>query len=139
MNSKEKLSITNQFRIRYFLHGCTWIIAGVFKFFDNSPCRIICSISLAISVFLLVKFMFANRELKDEMAEQNLYKAKAAAMDLFRIGICVVLLIFVTLNRFFDAALGEVNIYSVIVPILFIEMGIENLLIGVYFNHFDKE
>lgn len=139
MNRKGKLSFTDQMRIRYALHGIAWMIAGVFKFFDNIPCRFISTVAIAVSVFLLVKFMHADRELEDEMARENLHKAKSATLDSLRIIACVVLIIFAVIDIAFSTELLAANIKSVIVPIMFIWMGIENLLIGLFFNRFDKE
>ena len=139
MKSREKLSITNQIRIRYAMHGIAWTVVGIFKFFDNITCRIISSIALLISIFLLIKFLIADREMEDEMAEINLYKAKAITLDLLKIIVCM-LIILLTMNKLvFDINLFATSIKSIIVPILFILMGIENFLIGVIFDRFDKE
>lgn len=138
MNHKKELNITNQIRIRYAMHGIAWMIAGVFRFFDNTFCRGISILAFAISVVLLMKVVLANRELEDEMAEFNLYKAKAATMDSLRILVCVVLIFIVVLTSFGLDVLS-INVKDIIVPILFIVMGIENLLVGLFFNHFDKE
>lgn len=139
MNNKKELSVTKQIRIRYAMHGIAWMVTGLFKFFDNIPCRCISIIALIISVFLLVKFLFADREMEDEMAEQNLYKAKAATLDILKIIVCVALIIMTAIDFVFEIELLSANLKNIIVPILFIIMGIENLLIGVIFNHYDKE
>ena len=139
MKKTKELSVTNQIRIRYAMHGVAWMVAGIFKFFDNIPCRIISGVALLISIFLLIKFMFADREMEDEMAELNLYKAKAITLDLIKIIVCMLIISLTMINLIFDINLFSASIKSIIVPILFIVMGIENFLIGVIFNHFDKE
>lgn len=139
MKNKNELSITDQIKIRYAKHGFSWILTGILRFFDNIPCRILSTIALAVSIYFLVKYMFANKEAEDEMATQNLWKAKAYTLDQMKIIFCLALLAMTTLNFFTNQYFLAANIEQVLVPIAFLIMGVENFLIGIIFHYLDKE
>lgn len=137
--SKEKrvLSVTNQIKFMYTINGISWIATGILSFFDNIPCKALRCISLLVSVIVLGKVIFSEREMTDEMAERNLNDAKAKALSYLHIAlgmIALLALIFTEFNLSMNISWGRI-----ITGVFFLLIGIENLLTGVLFQRLEEE
>ena len=131
------ISVGKQTKYLTTLNGFAWICAGIFSLFDNVPCEILKIVSLACSLILLLRVQFYQKENDDEMSIKNMTYARAATQKTMHY-----LLLFATLVCmlfFLFPASRNINVKHLIVPIFFLIVGIEDLLIGHYFKHFEKE
>lgn len=136
-NKTSQLTVTNQMNLLYLITGASWILAGIFSLFDNLPCTILKCIALICSIISLVKVVVSEKEMLDEMAEQNLNAAKARTLTYMRIILCLAFIILklLSINDMFD----QIEWGAILLPSFFIYLGIENLLTGTFFKFFEEE
>lgn len=135
MKEEKVMSIGKQIKYLKTFNGVAWIGTGIFEIFDNIPCEILTIICLLCSVFLLIRVQTSTKEAEDEMAERNLLGARALTqmqMHMLFCAIAVILMVLTKLPLSFDWK-------QIILPVFFIIMGIEDLLIGIHFKQLEEE
>lgn len=132
----EIMSVGKQIMYMKTLNGIAWICTGIFELFDNVPCNILTIISLACSVFLLLKVRFSEKENEDEMADRNMMGARSITLMQMHI-IFVVAVVFLEIFLKFPVS-QRINWSELIVPGFFITLGIEDLLVGIHFKEFEE-
>jgi hypothetical protein len=137
MNEKNVMSIGKQIKYLKTFNGIAWIGTGIFEIFDNIPCEILTIICLLCSVFLLVRVQTATKEAEDEMAERNLIGARALTQMQMHILFCIAAVLLMFLVKM--PLPFSINWKQAIIPVFFIIMGIEDLLIGIHFKRLEEE
>ena len=140
MKTKKKsvLSISTQMDYIYLSSGIGWTLTGVFALFDSMIFDTLQIIALLCSIFFTHKATFSEKEINDEMSIKNLAFAKASTIDFMRLIISCILLIVTVLLMFPIVPKITINISSLIVPMCFIYLGIENTLIGIFFRRNER-
>ena len=119
--------------------GILWIGVGLTSMFDNLICSILKLLFLMAAIVALVKVSRINRigDDGDEMAEYNFIKAQAKAGGALFMVLCIASIVF---------SLGfglvenmDISWTRIISHILFVLMGIYNLLVGRFFRKLEAE
>ena len=119
--------------------GILWIGVGLTGIFDNLICDILKILFLMAAIVVLVKVSRVSRigDDGDEMAEYNYTKAQSKAGGALFMVLCIASIVF---------ALGlglvenmDISWTRIISHILFVLMGIYNLLIGRFFRKLEAE
>ena len=119
--------------------GRLWIGVGLTSMFDNLICSILKLLFLMAAIVALVKVSRINRigDDGDEMAEYNFIKAQAKAGGALFMVLCIASIVF---------SLGfglvenmDISWTRIISHILFVLMGIYNLLVGRFFRKLEAE
>jgi hypothetical protein len=137
MNKKNVMSIGKQMKYLKTFNGIAWIGTGIFEIFDNIPCEILTITCLLCSAFLLVRVQTATKEIEDEMAERNLIGARALTQMQMHILFCVTAVVLMFLSKI--SLPFPIDWKQVIIPVFFIVIGIEDLLIGIHFKQLEEE
>ncbi len=134
---KEIMSIKKQMLFSRIINGIAWIVAGVFNMFDNITCSIISSTAMIVSIYVTISVLKAEKEDDDEMSLQHLLEAKAATQVIIHLvlAILAVILLLTTKVPF----MIEINWKSLLVPIVFILLGANDLLVGLTFKRLEEE
>ena len=119
--------------------GILWIGVGLTGMFDNLICSILNLLFLMAAIVVLVKGIRINRigDDGDEMAEYNFIKAQAKA------GGALFMVLFIV-SIVFSLGFGlvenmDISWTRIISHILFVLMGIYNLLVGRFFRKLEAE
>ncbi len=130
------MSVKTQIKYLKTLNGIAWIITGISELFDNIPCIILTIVSLLCSIFLFLKVQLSEKEISDEMASRNLADARAMTLMQMHIGFCVASVFLIFFVEFPIA--HQIDWSRFIVPAIFIILGIEDLLTGLYFKKLEE-
>ena len=133
---KKVMSIQNQIKYLKTLNGIAWICAGIFKVFDNIPCMALTIVSFGCSVFMLLKVELSEKENEDEMAIRDLNDAKSMTLTQLHVIICVASVFFLFFVK--SSLAQQINWSRLIVPAIFITLGIEDLLTGIHFKRLEE-
>ena len=135
----KKIGLIESRILVYIGNGSAWLAYGVLSLFDNIVCEILASIFLLLGIVSTLMGM-SSKEKDDEMSKYNMMKAKATAMDLLKIIICLVLV--------FDALLGVLYIFSTtvketisiglrtVIPMI---IGITEIMVGWLFIKYERD
>lgn len=91
-------------------------------------------LSLSAIVYSILKITCSNVEAADEMAEQNINKAKSFASDLMRLLSCCAAILAILFLR--DVTL-TLNLSTLVPAIVFFVMGCHSLITGLAFRKFE--
>jgi uncharacterized membrane protein len=122
-----KLSLSEAYKQRFVVSGCSWLVYAVSNLFGNIPCRIISIVALLIAIVSTAAF-FRKVENEDEMAIKHIYRAKANTHDCM-FAVLLICVIISLVGAQFRVDLNDV--YGFV-------LGISNLLTGCLFMHFEK-
>ena len=119
--------------------GILWIGVGLTGIFDNLICNILKILFLIAAIVTLVKVSRICRigDDSDEMAEYNYIKAQAKAGGALYMVLCIASIVFAL--EFGLVQNMDISWTRIISLILFILMGIHNLLIGLFFRKLEAE
>lgn len=135
--TSKQLSIAQQVFWGSIVVGILWIIIGITDMFNNTPAKIIHIILLLSTVAIVIFLMRANCEGQDEMSDYNYMKAKARTRDLMHYVFCGAAIVSaLTFGLLKHAA---IDWPQVIVGIIFILMGIQDLITGIVFRRLEAE
>ena len=136
MKTLRTMSFAEQIRTIKFVNGHAWIMAGIFGCFDNVICRIFQILALLVGMINIFYVFAAKGERSDEMADENLCKAKANALDKMQRIFCFIAILAMLTN-------GEITITldwpRVIPAVLFILLGVQDLIVGRTFRKLEDE
>lgn len=119
--------------------GIFWLGAGLFGMFDNPVCNILTTLFLLAGIAALAMAFKIDRigNDGDEMAEYNYTKAKANAGNTLYLLLCVASIISaVGFDLIQDLAINWPRFVS---HLLFILIGVYNLLTGLFFRKLEAE
>ena len=136
MKTLRTMSFAEQIRTLKFVNGHAWIIAGIFGCFDNMICRIIQILALLVGVINVFYVFAAKGENSDEMADENLCKAKANALDTMQRVFCFIAILAMLISEKNTITLAWTK---VIPAVFFILLGAEDLLVGITFRRLEDE
>ena len=135
----KKIGLIESKILLYIGNGSAWLAYGVLSFFDNIVCTVLSTAFLLCGIASLLLGM-SSQEKDDEMSKHNMMKAKATAMDLLKIIICLVLV--------FNAMLGLLHIFfptfketisiglRTVIPMI---LGIAEIMVGWFFIKYERD
>ena len=130
---KRKIGLIESKILVYIGNGSSWLAYGVLSLFDNVVCSILSVVFLLCGISSLCLGM-SSKEKDDEMSNYNLLKAKANAMDYFKIIVLVVLILVsgIGLLAMIFPSINE-TIYINIKTVVSMIIGISEIMIGALF------
>lgn len=135
MNKNGKvLHYSERVIIERILLGNVWLITGVSTLYHTTWSLVMLILSLSAIVYSILKITCSNVEAADEMAEQNINKAKSFASDLMRLLSCCAAILAILFLR--DVTL-TLNLSTLVPAIVFFVMGCHSLITGLAFRKFE--
>ena len=133
---KKPMSCAEQIRLLKVVSGIAWIVVGIFGCFENTICLIIQILALLLCAINIIRVSAAKKENSDEMAEENLCKAKAKTLDIMHGVFCVI-----AIAAIFILGRNTITLdWAKVIPAtFFIVLGIEELIVGVVFRKLEDE
>lgn len=135
MRKKDKLLLySERVKLEKILLGSLWAVSGISSLFNSTLSHILQILSLSTIVYTLVRVSFAKAESADEMAEQNMNKAKAVASDCMLMLSCCTAIIAMLFLRNTTLSIG---ISQLIPAVVFFVMGCHSVITGLAFRKFE--
>ena len=131
------MSIGTQSFLGSVVVGMIWIVVGIIRLFDNPILDIIHFVLLVSAFSLMVFIMKANREEDDEMSSYNFTKAKAKTCDFMHLVCCGIAIIALLLFALFEDYI--VSWPRIVVSIIFLLIGIQDVITGIVFHTLEAE
>ena len=133
---KKSMSFAEQIRLLKVISGVAWIVVGISGCFENIICSIIQVLALLVCITNIVRVSVAKKENSDEMADENLCKAKAKTLDMMHGIFCVI-----AIAAMFILGRNTITLdWSEVIPAaFFILLGVEELSVGVAFRKLEDE
>lgn len=135
MRKKDKLLLySERVKLEKILLGSLWAVSGISSLFNSTLSLILQILSLSTVVYTLVRVSFAKAESADEMAEQNMNKAKAVASDCMLMLSCCTAIIAILFLRNTTLSIG---MNQLIPAVVFFVMGCHSVITGLAFRKFE--
>lgn len=131
MKKNETMSYADQIHMLNAVRGILWIFIGVLSCFESLVCTGLQILMLLICGGIIVRVAMAKREASDEMAQENLCRAKAIALDVMHGCFCIISIVAMILLR---GKTAEVDWAKVIPAVFFMILGVEELIVGIAFR-----
>lgn len=132
MRKKDKLLLySERVKLEKILLGSLWAVSGISSLFNSTLSLILQILSLSTVVYTLVRVSFAKAESADEMAEQNMNKAKAVASDCMLMLSCCTAIIAILFLRNTTLSIG---MNQLIPAVVFFVMGCHSVITGLAFR-----
>ena len=135
-SKKREMSVGEQIRYTKTLSGISYIFVGIFEFFDNLPCQFLCIVFLVISLYLTYKVSSSKKENYDEMAEKNLIEAESFSLNRLQTLLCIIAVLLIAISVLFPSLSFSGQF---LIPLLFVIIGVANLMVGIKFYKLEKE
>ena len=135
-SKKREMSVGEQIRYTKTLSGISYIFVGIFEFFDNLPCQFLCIVFLVISLYLTYKVSSSKKENYDEMAEKNLIEAESFSLKRLQTLLCIIAVLLIAISVLFPSLSFSGQF---LIPLLFVIIGVANLMVGIKFYKLEKE
>ena len=133
---KKSMSYAEQIRMLKVVSGIAWIVVGIFGCFENVVCSIIQILALLVCIINIVRVSVAKKENSDEMADENLCKAKAKTLDIMHGIFCVIA---IAAMFIFGRNTITLDWTKAIPAVFFIVLGVAELSVGVAFRKLEDE
>ena len=133
---KKTLYYSDRVKLEKTFLGLIWLISGILGFFDGILSLVMQIAASITCIYALLKISTTKKEKADEMAEQNMNRAKALALDYMQIVYCCLAIIAIIFLRNVELSIG---LNKIIPNITFIVMGINQLFVGFAFRKFEEE
>ena len=133
---KEQMSVQKQILYSRTWTGISYMCVGIFEFFDNIPCQILCIIFLVAAVYLTSKELSSKKEKYDEMARKNLAEAESFAYELLLSLLCVFATLLIAISVFVPSLPLSLQFVK---ALLFIIIGAADLMVGIKFHQLEEE
>lgn len=133
---KKTMYYSERVKLEKTFLGIIWLASGVLGFFDGIISLIMQAMASITCVYTLLKVSRAKKEEADEMAEQNMNRAKALAFDYMQIVYCCLAIVAILLLKNVELSIG---LNKIIPNITFIAMGVNHLFVGLVFRKFEEE
>lgn len=136
MKKKEKLLLySERVKIEKLALGSLWIISGVSSLFNCIFNLILQILSSATIVYALARLSCTKTESADEMADQNMNKAKALASDYMLFLSCFASIFSVLFLRNTTLSISLSQLIPAVVSLL---MGCHSVITGLAFRKFEN-
>ena len=135
-SKKGQMSVGEQIRYTKTLSGVSYILVGIFEFFDNLPCQFLCIVFWVISLYLTYKVSSSKKENYDEMAEKNLIEAESFSLNRLQTLLCIIAVLLIAISVLFPSLSFSGQF---LIPLLFVIIGVANLMVGIKFYKLEKE
>lgn len=139
MKTKKELSVTEQMDLLYLYSGIAWIIGGIFMFFDGILFTIIEIIAMLTLVISHIFVMRAKKENQDELSEKNYHKARSHALTYMHVIYAVIIIALQLIGLFNRDASLTIDVKELLIPLFFISLGIEYIMIGFLFRKYERD
>lgn len=136
MKKNTVLSIVTQVEISNTIQGAFWIGAGFFGLFDNLICRLLTLLMLLLAIACLAVLRTHKREADDEMSESHMKDAQAHTLSAVQ---TILTVIAIAVPFIPNDILNTLNWNRVLPCILFIIIGLLNVITGITFKHIEEE
>ena len=133
---KKKWSYTEQVKYDNIILGALLALLGCLCLIPKPIGLALEAIGAILHILLLVKLVTAKREKPDEMAQQNIDRAKSRAMDYMALVMTVFAAIGIIVFSFVDL---PVRLTSFITSSTLIWVGCSRLLIGLLYLKYEEE
>ena len=133
---KKTLYYSDRVKLEKIFLGIIWLISGILGFFDGILSLVMQIAASITCIYALIKISISRKENADEMAEQNMNRAKALALDYMQIVYCCLAIVAIIFLRNVELSIG---LNKIIPNITFIAMGINQLIVGFAFRKFEEE
>lgn len=135
MKNKEKLlRYSERVKIEKIVLGSLWLVSGVCSLFNNIFCLILQILSMATIIYTIIRVYCAKVESADEMADQNMNRAKAVASDYINIFSCCAAIIAML---FLQNITLSITLNHLIPAVVFFVMGCHSVITGLAFRKFE--
>ena len=138
---KKEMKVGTQTFLGKTMVGIVWIIAGIMHCFDSIAILFVRLLLSATAVILLVVVLRSNVEHLDEMAKDNMMRAKAKTcevMQLIFFILAIVLIAAAFLQTWLEFEIS-VNLLNFATTVVFCLIGIQYFLTGVFFRKLEAE
>ncbi len=125
------LPYSEQVKIEKIVAGSLWAVTGIFSMFNSVLCLILRMLSSVAIIYTLEKMFCRKAEPADEMAEQNLNKAKAVASDYI---LCPSLFVAPIASLFLRNTTLSFDLGNLIPAAVFFVVGCHSLITGMVFR-----
>lgn len=139
MKTKKELSVTEQMDLLYLYSGISWIIGGIFMFFDGIIFTIIEIIAMLTLVISHIFVMRAKKENQDELSEKNYHEARSHALTYMHVIYAVIIIALQLIGLFNRDASLTIDVKELLIPLFFISLGIEYIMIGILFRKYERD
>ena len=133
---KKTLYYSDRVKLEKTFLGLIWLITGLLGFWDSLISLAMKVVTMIACSYTLLKVIRSKKENEDEMAEQNINRAKAFTSDYTQITCCVLAIVAML---FLNGVELSVDLGKIIPNITFICMGINHLVVGFAFRKFEEE
>lgn len=133
---KKKLTYSDSIKLEYTFFGVIFIISGILGFVDGIIATIASAVSFVICLYVMVRCLVSKREKPDEMATENLNRAKALAMDIMLLVYCVLAIAGSLLALHVDI---PIKMTTLLLSGCFIILGANKFLIGLLYTKYEEE
>lgn len=135
MKRKDKLLLySERVKLEKILLGSLWAVSGVCSLFDSILSLSMQILSMTTIIYTIVRVSCAKAESTDEMADQNMNKAKAIASDYMLMLSCCIAIIAILFFRNITLAIG---LNQLIPAVVFFVMGCHYVITGLAFRKFE--
>ncbi len=139
MKEKKSLSVVEQMNMFYLYSGIAWIVSGIFGIFDGTIFTLIECIAFLTLIITYILTMHAKKENQDELSIKNYHKARSHALTYMHIIYMSLICILQLANMFFQTKSMTIEINKLLIPLFFISLGIEYIMIGLLFRKYEKD
>lgn len=136
---KKPMRITEQIKLLKVVSGIAWIITGIFSCFENVVCSVIQLLAVIVSMMIVIRVSVAQKEYPDEMADENLCKAKAQTLDIMHIIFMAASIVAIMAILILGIENIALSWPKVIPGIFFFTTGVEDLCVGIAFQRLEAE
>lgn len=135
MKKKDKLLLySERVKIEKIVLGSLWVVSGVSYLFNSTLSLILQILSSVTIVYTLVRVYCAKAEAADEMAEQNMNKAKAVASDyMLLLSSCIGIIAILFLRNI----TSPISLDRLIPSVVFLVMGCQFIITGLAFRKYE--
>lgn len=134
MKKNDLLLYSERVKIEKIVLGSIWIISGASSWLNNIWGLILQLLSFATMIYALVRVSCAKVETEDEMAVQNMNKAKATAADCILLLACCVAIFAILFLR--NTSLS-ISLGDLLPSVVFFAMGCYSLITGLAFRKYE--
>lgn len=125
-NTKEPLSVTKRYTIRYTINGVFWLLYSVFSLVPLKPIQFIGALFLILASVCSFITLFAKQEPDDEMSYEHIWAAKSITLEILLCTLMLVGIFSMFISFPFSKAYGFFVALSQILP-------------GLLFSKYEKE
>lgn len=127
-----EFSYRRQIQAQYFYTGLAWLVSGSMSLIGTPICLVIDALSLLVALVLTLSLFRRNQEEADEMAESNINAAMAMS---FVIGNLILIIISIVFGNIASSILDfSIDISRWLSPSILMFLGIEYVIVGIYFK-----